>query len=440
MDRRDFLKKAGIGAAGMSLAACTSGKEKKTVIADKGPGKMSSHSDGVSLLGYGCMRWPMIKDAEGKDIVDQEKVNEMVDTAIAHGVNYFDCAPVYLQGLCEEATARALARHPRESYYIATKCSNHRGSDWKYETGIQMYKRSLNLFNTDHIDYYLLHNVNSADNLQKRFIDNGLLDYFLKERESGHIRNLGYSFHGGRQGFDEVLSLHEKYHWDFIQIQLNYIDWDKGTDCDASYMYEEISKRGIAVVIMEPLLGGRLSNIPAALAAQLKARRPQDSIASWAFRFAGNWPGVLTVLSGMTYIEHLRDNLETYEHFEPLDGQELALLADVAASIRDFPLVSCTGCQYCMPCPYGIDIPSIFKFYNAAINEGTYVKSGEQKDYARARRRYLASYDKSIESVRQADHCIGCNQCQPKCPQRIRIPNELRRIDTYIENIKKGTV
>ena len=436
MERREFLKTAATGAAALGLAACASSPEKSESASAEPSGKMAQNFPGVGLLGYGCMRWPMVEGEDG--VIDQEKVNALVDYALEHGVNYFDSAPVYLRGKSEQATATALQRHPREEYIIATKCSNSRGP-FDFETGKKMYERSLEIYQTDYLDYYLLHNIDSAETFKKRFLDNGLMDFFLRERELGHIRNLGFSFHGGAEGFDSLMALHEKYHWDFVQIQMNYMDWTHAGswNTNADYLYAELDKREIPVVIMEPLLGGRLSSIPAALSDVLKARRPSDSIASWTFRFCGSFPRVLTVLSGMTYMEHLQDNLRTYMNFEPVSEEEKAELERIADLMDRYPLVHCTDCQYCMPCPYGIDIPGLFKFYNASVNEGTYVTGKEQEGYSRARRRYLLNYDKSVESVRQADHCIGCRKCVPLCPQHIDIPHEIHKLDRYIESLRE---
>ncbi len=447
MDRRKFLKTSAAATAAAGLAACNGipGQAGNDGIigheSDNGySGKVAQNYPGIGLLGYGCMRWPMTKDADGKDIIDQEKVNELVDKALAHGVNYFDTSPVYLRGDSERASAVALNRHPREEWLLATKLSNF--ADATYDNSVKMYRRSLEIFQTDHIDYYLLHAIGSAADFKSRFEDTGILSFLLKEREAGRIRNLGFSIHSQQEGFDTMMAAHEKYHWDFVQIQMNYIDWTHAgrRNTNAKYLYEQLAARDIPVVIMEPLRGGSLGSLPKPLADRLKAVEPDRSIASWAFRFCGSFPKVLTALSGMTYMEHLDDNLRTFCNFEPLNERDFALLEQIADEHERFPLVGCTGCQYCMPCPYGINIPGIFRFYDDSVTEGTYVANKEQEHYARERRRYLAAYNKAVESIRQADHCISCGQCTPHCPQHIRIPRELRRIDEYIESLKQDTL
>ena len=442
ISRRDFIKAAGAGAVALgAAAACKPGAGKSsgkdTEVSEGMPLRTNPNTgDKVSILGYGCMRWQMIQGPDGKQVIDQESVNRLVDHALANGVNYFDTSPVYLQGQSEAAAGIALSRHPRNSYYLATKLSNQSG-DVSFERSQQMYLNSFKSLQTDYIDYYLIHIVRDGDDFRRRAVDNGMMDFLVRERAAGRIRNLGLSVHPSRSGFDDVMTYHEKYHFDFCQIQMNYVDWYDG---DAEYLYNELDKRGIPVVIMEPLLGGRLSSVPKVVADQFKEREPDASVASWAFRFCGTKPRVLTALSGMTYMEHLEDNLKTFLHFKPLTDEEMDFLKEAAGLIKNYPLVPCTNCQYCMPCPYGIDIPTIFKHYNNAVNEGTVPQSKDQKDFRKLKRAYLTSYDKAIESIRQADHCISCNTCVPHCPQHIRIPRELRRIDNYIESLKQETL
>ena len=441
INRREFLKRAG-GAAmvmgGLAAVAGCKGSPASTDAADNSAeGGMTyrtnpGNGDKVSIIGYGCMRWPMIKDENDRDIIDQETTNRLVDYAIEHGVNYFDTSPVYLQGQSEQATGIALKRHPRESYFIATKLSNFSNSS--RENSMMMYRKSFENLQTDYIDYYLLHSISGMDAFKKRYLDNGMIDFLVEERKAGRIRNLGFSFHGGNEGWDELMALHEKYHWDFVQIQLNYIDWKHA---NAEYLQTELDKRGIPSIIMEPLLGGRLSKVPQHIADRLKERNPQGSVASWAFRFAGTPKGVLCVLSGMTYMEHLQDNLKTYSPLVPLNEEELTFLYETADLMKKYPTIPCNDCKYCMPCPYGIDIPAILLHYNKCVNAGEVAQSIEDENYRKARRAYLVSYDRAVPKLRQADRCIGCSTCVEHCPQRIKIPQELHKISKYIENLRR---
>ena len=284
---------------------------------------------------------------------------------------------------------------------------------------------------------------NGMRDFEARYIDNGMLDFLLQEREAGRIRNLGFSYHGDIRVFDYLLSQHDRYKWDFVQIQLNYLDWRHARqinprNTDAEYLYGELARRGIPAIIMEPLLGGRLSQVHDHVVARLKEREPDRSVASWAFRFAGSFPGVLTVLSGMTYMEHLQDNLRSFCPLQPLDAGERDFLYSTADLMMRYPSVPCNDCKYCMPCPYGLDIPGILLHYNKCVNEGNIPESSQDPAYRKARRAFLVGYDRSVPRLRQADHCIGCNQCVHHCPQSIDIPRELRRIDRFAEQLKQG--
>ena len=371
-----------------------------------------------------------------------------MDTAIAHGVNYFDTSPAYCKGRSEHATGIALSRHPRDTYFIATKLSNFAPATWSREASIEMYRNSLKELQTDYIDYMLLHGVGMGDGMDefnKRYIDNGVLDFLLKEREAGRIRNLGFSYHGDIKVFDYLLSKHDEYKWDFVQIQLNYIDWKHAKEINprntnAEYLYTELEKRAIPAIIMEPLLGGRLANVPDHIMARLRQKEPERSVASWAFRYAGTPAGVLTVLSGMTYKEHLIDNLNSFCPLKPLTDEELDFLYSTADLMVQYPTVPCNDCKYCMPCPYGIDIPAILLHYNKCINEGNVPESSQSENYRKARRAFLVGYDRSVPKLRQASHCIGCNQCAPHCPQAIDIPAELHRIDRFVEDLKQEKI
>ena len=439
MGRRKFLKLLGAGAAATSAALYGCGTKSGSSVSGTGVGEVPeggmtmrdnpTSGDKVSLLGFGMMRLPF---REKRGEIDQEMVNELVDYAMAHGVNYFDTSPAYCRGLSERATGIALSRHPRDSYFVATKLSNF--SNFTRENSIAMYRKSFEEMQVDCMGL-----------LNARFFDNGMVDFLLKEREAGRIRNLGFSYHGDIRVFDYLLSRHNEFKWDFVQIQLNYLDWRhakqiNANNTDAEYLYGELAKRNIPAIIMEPLLGGRLSNVPDNIVARLKQREPAQSVASWAFRFAGSFPGVLTVLSGMTRMEHLQDNLRTYSPLKPLSEEEFQFLIDTAKLMMEFDTIPCNDCKYCMPCPYGIDIPAILLHYNKCLNEGNIPQSAQSEGYRKARRIYLVGYDRSVPKLRQADHCTGCGQCNPHCPQGIDIPKELHRIDAYVEKLKQETL
>ena len=466
MNRRDFLK--GLGAGAVATAAMAAGcKPSNTTHAegfalgevptDKMTCRTGSHGERVSLLGYGCMRLPVVQDSdlpEQERDLDQEQINRLTDYALDYGVNLFDTAPRYCRARSEKAMGIALSRHPRSSYLIDTKMSNMSAETATREGSMAMFHQSLERLQTDYVDFYMLHCVglpmrdgngrrlDAMSAFKARFEENGILQWLVEQRERGVIRNLGFSYHGDVNVFDYALSLHGQVHWDQVLIQHNYVNWrhaaslsdDGNGDANSEYLYTQLAQRDIPVFVMEPLLGGRLANLPKFATDELKSHAPQASLASWSFRFSGNQPRILTVLSGMTYMEHLQDNIRTYSPLVPLTADEEAMLLDIANRYADFPMVPCTGCQYCMPCPYGVDIPGIFSHYNKALNDGLLASadipgSAERKAYRRARRNYLTGYDRTVGREHQADHCIGCGKCLEDCPQSINIPQQLARIE-----------
>ena len=457
LDRRSFLKLLGVGGAA-AVAACAGKKSSDASVdnyknqVEPPTGQMTYRTnpntgDQVSLLGYGMMRLPM---KEGTEEFDQELINHQIDYAIEHGVNYFDTSPVYCRGESERCTGIALkaqSRLPRDKYFVATKLSNFSPDSQTPEGAKKMYYESMKELQVDYIDYYLLHAVGgSMEEFYKRYVDNGIMDFLVEERNAGRIRNLGFSFHGRQEVFDEVLTLQDKYHWDFVQIELNWLDWNYANEIndgnvDASYLYAELHRLGIPAVIMEPLLGGRLAKVPQYVVNELKQMNPEKSIASWAFRYAGTPEGVLTVLSGMTFTEHLKDNLLSYCPLVPLTKEEQEKLdTKIAHQMMEEETIPCNACQYCMPCPYGIDIPTIFTHYNKMKIEGRLPLDAGDPQYRENRRRYLISLDREVERDRQPDHCIKCGRCihEKHCPQQIRIPEELDRISRFIEELKRS--
>ncbi len=435
ISRRQFLKSLGFGSALMAMGPLCSmtaavrrpdeiptSDQRMTYRVQNGTG------EAISLLGFGMMRLPR----------EQEDVDRLVDYAIAHGINYFDTAPMYGGGRNEEVTGLTLSRYPRDKYYVATKMSNQNPSLWPFEKSKEMYENSFRKLRVDYIDYYLLHSIGGGgvENLKGRFIDNGLLDFLLKEREAGRIRHLGFSYHGNVAAFDYLLDHNDEYHWDFVQIQMNYLDWRhagrrgrRGGDADAEYLYGRLEKLGIQCVIMEPIRGGGLANVNEDIKAQLAAVHPDDSPARWAFRWVGSHPNVLTALSGMNRMEHLEENVQTFSPLQPCTPAEDELLARIADQMAGFPTIGCTTCAYCMPCPYGVDIPGNFAFYNDAVTKGMLpLPESTSPDFAERQRAYTEAYRQAIPELKRATACQDCGECLSKCPQQIRIPNQMTRL------------
>lgn len=448
--RREFLKRLGLSSAS---AAALLAMNPLSVFADdhdlpQDPIAAASGmtyrvqrrtKDKVSLLGYGMMRLP-----QKNRRIDQDMVNEEVKYALEHGVNYFDTSPHYVGDQSETSLGIALkaSGFPRKSYYVATKLSNFGRQEWSYEKSVELYENSFKALQVDYIDYYLLHGIGGSgmDELKSRFIDNGMLDFLLKERKKGRIRNLGFSYHGDIEPFNYLLENNKKYKWDFAQIQMNYVDWNHASEqnrrnTNAEYLYTECEKRGIQTVMMEPLLGGRLAKPQEVYVKRMKAMRPDDTPAAWAFRFCGTHPNVLTALSGMTLMEHLQENVKTFSPLDPCTSEELALLDEIAAGMVKYPTIPCTDCKYCMPCPYGVNIPANFAFYNACMNEDKLPPALETTSgYAEKKAAFVSEYKAAVKTEELATKCVACRECVSKCPQRIRIPDQMGRLARLLDD------
>ena len=363
----------------------------------------------VSLLGMGCMRLPKV-DPEKEDI-DYEKAQEIIDYAYANGVNYFDTAYGYHGGQSELFVGQALKKYPRESFFLASKmpiwCVKEKGDVER------IFNEQLQRCQTDYFDFYLFHSQNAA-NFQK-CQEFGVYEFLSQMKAEGKIRRLGFSFHDT----PEVLwHICDTYPWDFAQIQLNYLDWEMQ---DAKTQYQILNDREIPVIVMEPVRGGALASPCEAADILFREERPDKSVASWAIRFAASLPGVLTVLSGMSNMEQVRDNVDTMTRFEPLTDREREVIDEALEAYRKKDTVPCTGCRYCMDCPFGVDIPKMFSLYNHYVLD----RDGED---------YLEAYEAQPESER-ADQCQACGACMEKCPQHIRIPDQMVTIRETVEKI-----
>ena len=441
MNRRAFLKRLGWGAgSAMALMAMEPlnvlAKDKSEKVTENRMTYRVQHGSGeqISLLGFGMMRLPN----------NQDEVNQLVDYAIEHGVNYYDTAPMYMGGQSEVLMGNALSRHPRDKYFVATKMSNQNRRSWSFDDSKAMYERSMEKLKVDYIDYYLLHGIGGGmDTLKGRFLDNGILDFLLKEREAGRIKHLGFSYHGDVRDFDWLLDRQEEYHWDFVQIQMNFLDWrhasmrgGRRSDADAEYLYDKCKKTGVQCVIMEPLRGGAFGRMAQELTDQLKAVHPDDSTARWAFRWVGSYPNVLTILSGMNRMDHLEENIKTFSPIDPCTETENQLLAKIADQMSGIPIIPCTTCEYCMPCPFGVNIPGNFAAYNESVNNHLLpLPDKTAADFDTRQQAFIDSYKKALPDEKTwASKCQDCEVCLSKCPQQIRIPNQLSRI---VETLRK---
>ncbi len=444
MSRREFLRRLGMGAgSAMALMALeplevlSAGNRREGMLAEEN--RMTyrvQHGSGeqISLLGFGMMRLPD----------NQDEVNKLVDYAISHGVNYFDTAPMYMGGRSEVLTGNALARYPREKYHVATKMSTQNRRLWNYDDSKRMYEQSFERLKVDYIDYYLLHSIGGGmESLKGRFLDNGVLDFLLKEREAGRIKHLGFSYHGDVRDFDYLLDRQDEYHWDFVQIQMNFLDWRHASirqgrrhDADAEYLYSKCERTGVQCVVMEPLRGGSFGRMADELTDQLKAVRPDDSTARWAFRWVGSFTNILTTLSGMNRMDHLEENVKTFSPLDPCTEQENKLLAEIADQMAGFPTIPCTTCAYCMPCPFGVDIPGNFAYYNEAVNNHVLpLPEAGAAGFAERKQQFIDGYKKALpDESKWASMCEDCEVCLSKCPQQIRIPNQMARI---VETLRK---
>lgn len=363
----------------------------------------------VSLLGMGCMRLPKV-DPEKEDI-DYEKAQEIIDYAYANGVNYFDTAYGYHGGQSELFVGQALKKYPRESFFLASKmpiwCVKEKGDVER------IFNEQLQRCQTEYFDFYLFHSQNAA-NFQK-CQEFGVYEFLSQMKAEGKIRRLGFSFHDTPEVLRHIC---DTYPWDFAQIQLNYLDWEMQ---DAKTQYQILNDREIPVIVMEPVRGGALASPCEAADILFREERPDKSVASWAIRFAASLPGVLTVLSGMSNMEQVRDNVDTMTRFEPLTDREREVIDEALEAYRKKDTVPCTGCRYCMDCPFGVDIPRMFSLYNHYVLD----RDGED---------YLEAYEAQPESER-ADQCQACGACMEKCPQHIRIPDQMVTIRETVEKI-----
>ena len=386
----------------------------------------------VSILGLGGVRLPVLSGNLGsqQDPVDYELSSKMIDYAIRHGINFFDTGYFYHNGDSERFYGHALSKHPRESFHFVTKAP-----PWNISTladAKRIFEEQLKKCRMSYFDCYELHSLCREEDYERTFVKTGAIEYYREEKAKGRIRHLGFSFHGRPQFLQRILD--EKWA-EIVTILVNGLDW-KGVNF-SEQLYGMIEKAGLPVVVMEPLCGGHLARLKPAAHEILSKAAPGKTDASWSLRFAAHPKNVMTVLTGFTKFEHLKENVGTFAagSYRPFTAEEHEAYAKaIAAETSGMKGVPCSGCKYCEPCPYGVDIPAIFHFWNMAIKWGGMPAPSDKA----GRRAFLEGYWRKFSPLRNASRCIGCKDCAKRCPQwQFAIADELAKIDDYFRAIER---
>ena len=368
--------------------------------------KMDKLGIETSLLGYGCMRFPTT--ADGK--IDRVESAKLLKKAMDAGVNYYDTAYPYHNGESEPFVGEFLKDYPRDSFYLATKLPV-----WDVNTvadAERIFAHQLERLQTDYIDFYLMHAMNKER--WDKMLALGVVDYLENLKAEGKIRYLGFSFHDDYEVFEEILCYRD---WDFCQIQFNYMDTQEQAGLKG---YELAEKKQVPLVIMEPVKGGSLANFGEDINEKFHALDPEASVASFALRFVGSFNNVKVILSGMTTMEQVEDNLKTFAEFKPLSAEESDTIDDIVKTLKGRVQNGCTGCRYCMPCPAGVDIPGCFAAWN------TY---HVYQNYGMVKNRW----ENELGDAKQAKNCIKCGKCEQVCPQKISIRQDLERAQADLD-------
>lgn len=355
-------------------------------------------------LGFGLMRLP-----EKDGAIDMEHVCRMVDYYMEMDKRYFDTAYVYHGGNSESAAKEALVkRYPRDSFMLATKLP---AWEIKKESDIErIFEEQLERAGVDYFDFYLLHSIEDGHNYDT-YVKYDCFSWGVKKKEEGKIKHFGFSFHGSPELLEEILDAHPEV--EFVQIQLNYLDRTNPV-VRSENLYNILHERNIPIIVMEPVRGGMLANMAPEIEEKFKAKRPEDSVVSWALRYVASLPGVMTILSGMSNEEQILDNIKTFTDFEPVSDEEMAIINEVTEDILSIPQIGCTACKYCTPgCPMNISIPDVFRTINTLRR---YPDDWRSKNF----------YNGLISRSGKASDCIACGQCEGVCPQHLPIIDLLK--------------
>lgn len=409
MKRREFILSSimTLGASTLLTSGCTKKEIKKS---DNQILRIKFKDIDIPILGFGCMRLPM-RDNK----IDMVELDKMVKYAMEHGANYFDTAYMYVDGKSENAIGEILKKYPRESFYLADKCPAYLVNS--KEDVQKLFNEQLKKCQVNYFDFYMVHNINK--NTISNYRNNNMYEELLKLKKEGKVKYIGFSFHGDPKMLREVIKEHK---WDFCQLQINYLDWEV---INAKELYDIADEANVPIIVMEPLRGGNLCNLSEKAAKKLKDDCPNDTQASFGLRWVTSKNRVFLILSGMSNLKQMKENINTFVDFRKFSKEEEKTAIEISKIIQESGEINCTTCKYCMEvCPRGINIPAIFCLYNIYRSSNLPTKD------------FMFEYNyNALNENERADKCIDCKLCIKNCPQHLDIPKLLKKVEKTVKNL-----